>query len=91
MKNIRTSGSIHSISQEKENYIRMNLLLFSVCPRAVRALFDSEFYPSWLDETISKAYSKLKDLKAKRIINQAQWNVLFPLNGRYEVVTQNYL
>lgn len=75
-----------TISQEEENYVRLNLLLFSISPRAVRAKFDSEFAPVCLDATLKKEYNILTDLKTKRIINQSQWTLLFPYNGRYEVV-----
>ncbi|CAC5422234.1 unnamed protein product [Mytilus coruscus] len=82
-KNIQSSGEniMTTISQEEENYVRMSLLLYGITPRAVRALFNSEIDPSCLVASIKKAYNKLKDLKKKRIINQSQWNLLFPRNG----------
>ncbi|CAC5401128.1 unnamed protein product [Mytilus coruscus] len=66
------------LSQEEENYVRISLLLTGISPRAARALFDHEFVPSCLNATIKKEYNKLKDLQKKRIINQPQWNLLFP-------------
>ncbi|XP_063426833.1 uncharacterized protein LOC134710409 [Mytilus trossulus] len=66
-----------SLSAEEENYVRMSLLLTGISPRAVRVLFDSEFHPSCLDSSLKKAYNKLLDLKKKRVINEAQWNLLF--------------
>lgn len=72
------------LSTEEENYVRMSLLITGVSPRGVRALFDSEFAPIRLDASIKKEYTKLKDLKSKHIINQSQWNLLFPrYPGRY--------
>lgn len=70
------------ISQEEENYIRMCLLLSRITPGAVRAFFDIEFHPSCLYASISKAFNILNDLKLKRIINQSQWNLLFPRSGK---------
>ncbi|XP_076096830.1 uncharacterized protein LOC143067416 [Mytilus galloprovincialis] len=66
------------LTQEEENYVRMSLLLTGISPRAARALFDQEFAPLCLNATITKEYNKLRDLQSKRIINQPQWNLLFP-------------
>ncbi|XP_063406711.1 uncharacterized protein LOC134690648 isoform X3 [Mytilus trossulus] len=70
-----------SLSEEEENYVRLALLLKGVTPRAVRTYFDREFPPASLPSTLSRSYNKLTDLKVKRIINQAQWNLLIPRNG----------
>ncbi|XP_071144717.1 uncharacterized protein [Mytilus edulis] len=74
-------SSVQHVSEEEENYLRMHLLLTGISPRAVRVLFDKEFHPSLLNETIKKEYSKLYDLKIKRVINAAQWTLLFPRGG----------
>lgn len=66
------------LSTDEENYVRMSLLITGVSPRGVRALFDSEFAPICLGASINKEYTKLKELKSKHIINQSQWNLLFP-------------
>ncbi|VDI45833.1 Hypothetical predicted protein [Mytilus galloprovincialis] len=66
------------ISQEEENYVRMSLLLTGISPRAARVLFDSEFSPTLLNSSLKKEFNTLKDLQKKRIINQSQWNLLFP-------------
>lgn len=79
--------SIATLSQEEENYARMSLLLSGISLRAVRALFDKEFAQACLDKTL-RGSQKLKKLKLKRIINQSQLNLLFPINGKYEVVLQ---
>lgn len=73
---------ITTICGEEENFARMNLLLYGISPRAVRVLFDKEFHPSCLNASIKKETNKINDLKNKRIINQSQWNLLFPRNGR---------
>ena len=67
-----------ALDPDKENYVRMALLVTGVSPRAVRAYFDQEFSPTQLKTTLNKEYNKLFDLKLKRVINQAQWNLLFP-------------
>ncbi|XP_076083279.1 uncharacterized protein LOC143054234 [Mytilus galloprovincialis] len=65
-----------SLSEEEENYVRLALLLRGVTPRAVRTYFDREFPPTSLPSTLSTSHNTLLDLKKKRIINQAQWNLL---------------
>ncbi|XP_076079353.1 uncharacterized protein LOC143049638 [Mytilus galloprovincialis] len=67
--------------EEIENYIRLALLLKGVSPRAVRNFFDKEFPPTYLPSTLNKNYNTLYDLFKKRILNQAQWTLLFPKNG----------
>ncbi|XP_063446545.1 uncharacterized protein LOC134726078 [Mytilus trossulus] len=69
------------LSEEEENYVRLVLFLKGVAPRAVRTLFDREFPPIHLPSTLNTNYNTLDDLKFKRIVNQAQWNLLFPRNG----------
>ncbi|CAG2191595.1 unnamed protein product [Mytilus edulis] len=69
------------LSDEEENYVRLALLLKGVTPRAVRTYFDREFPPTYLPSTLNTNYNTLWDLKLKRIINQAQWNLLIPRNG----------
>lgn len=74
-----------SLSIEEENYVRMGLLITGVSPRAARALFDTEFHPSRLDGSLKKEYNMLFDMKKKRVINQNQWNMLFPrFNSKYK-------
>ncbi|XP_063438381.1 uncharacterized protein LOC134719305 [Mytilus trossulus] len=69
------------LSDEEENYVRLALLLKGVTPRAVRTYFDREFPPTYLPSTLNTNYNTLWELKLKRIINQAQWNLLIPRNG----------
>lgn len=71
------------LSEEEENYVRLALLLKGVAPRAVRTLFDRELSPTHLPSTLIRNYNHLDDLKFKRIVNQVQWNLLFPRNGMY--------
>lgn len=67
-----------SHSSEEENYARLSLLLAGISSRVVRKLFDFEFPPTSLAATLMKENNKLLELKKKNIINQAQWNLLFP-------------
>lgn len=64
------------LSEEDENYVRLALLLKGVTPRAVRIYFDNEFIPTSLPSTLVTNNNILLDLKYKRVINQAQWNLL---------------
>lgn len=68
-------------SQEEENYVRINCLLTGISPNAVRTYFDKEFHPSCLYASIKQEYTKLNDLKKQRVINVAQWNLLYPRGG----------
>ncbi|CAC5408418.1 unnamed protein product [Mytilus coruscus] len=67
-----------SYSSEEENYARLNLLLAGISSRAVRKLFDSQFPPVSLAASLMKENNKLRELKKKNTINQAQWYLLFP-------------
>ncbi|VDI21805.1 Hypothetical predicted protein [Mytilus galloprovincialis] len=69
------------LSIEEDNYIRLALLLKGVSPRAVRTYFDGEFPPTYLPSTLNTNYNTLNSLKLDRVLNQAQWNLLFPRNG----------
>ncbi|CAG2246025.1 unnamed protein product [Mytilus edulis] len=75
--------------EEEENYVRLALLLKGVSPRAVRSYFDREFPPTYLPSTLNTNYNTLQDLKLKRVLNQAQWNLLFPRNGVPDSITSD--
>lgn len=78
------------ISHEEDNYVRMSLLLTGISPRAAPALFDREFAPACLNTSLKKEYTTLKDLQIKRVINQSQWNLLFPrFPGKFMNVSDN--
>lgn len=78
-KNIK----METITEEEENYVRMSLLLSGISQRAARCFFDSEFAPSCLYKSLKEEFNKLYTLKLDKTINQSQWNLLFPLKGRY--------
>ncbi|XP_071122331.1 uncharacterized protein [Mytilus edulis] len=69
------------LSEEEENYVRLALLLKGVAPRAIRTYFDRTFPPTYLPSTLNTNYNTLDNLKFRRVLNQAQWNLLFPTNG----------
>ncbi|XP_063412377.1 ankyrin-1-like [Mytilus trossulus] len=67
-----------SLSVEEENYVRMSLLLTGISPRAVRICFDHDLAPDHLEDLLKKEYNKLLELSKEYLINQSQWNLLFP-------------
>lgn len=67
-----------TIENKEERFTRMSLLLYGIAPRAAQAFFDTEIAPSCLYTYIKQNFNKLKDLKSKKIINKAQWDLLFP-------------
>lgn len=81
----RNTIKMSSLYKEEENYVRMGLLLTGISPRAARALFDQEFAPSCLCAALKEERIKLQDMRKKRVINQPQWNLLFPRSpGKYQ-------
>lgn len=71
------------LSVEEDNYIRLLLLLIDVCPRAVRSYFDKEFPPDKLYSRFNTNYNTFLSLKSHKILNQDQWERLFPRNGMF--------
>lgn len=70
------------MSSEEENYLRIAHLLVRVAPSAVRVKFNYEFHPVKLKTYLHKhRYTSLEDLKRKKVINQNQWDLLFPNSG----------
>ncbi|XP_052072896.1 ankyrin-3-like [Mytilus californianus] len=67
--------------KEEENYVRLALLLKGVSPRAVRLYFNKEFPPKDLHSMLNTKKNTLSGLKRQRVLNQAQWNLLFPIKG----------
>ena len=76
-----TSSS--EITEEENNYIRIVYLLLRVAPRVVREKFDSEFYPGGLKTELStNRFKVILPLFNKRVINQKQWDLLYPVTGK---------
>ena len=72
------------ISEAESNYLKIALLLLQVSRRAVKIKFDYEFHPDSLQKELRKSYSKLLPLKNKRVINQHQWDLMFPKSGNVQ-------
>lgn len=66
------------LSDEETNYLRMEYLLKSISPEAVRYHFDGLFPPANLLVDLHNKKTALKNLKRQRILNASQWAVLFP-------------
>lgn len=80
-----TADQYH-VSEEEENYVRLDLLLTGISSKAVRVLFDKEFHPNCLEASIKKEYNTLFDLKKKKSINTEQWKLLFPRGGKSNIL-----
>lgn len=69
---------MESISDEKKNFIIIQLVLTGISPCAVRKIFDREFHPACLKSTLRKESNKIK-----RFVNKAQWKILYPGVGEF--------
>ncbi|VDI01969.1 Hypothetical predicted protein [Mytilus galloprovincialis] len=80
--------ALNALSHEEENYVRMSLLLTGISQRAVRVLFDKKIPPASLSLTVNDNIKKkkLNDLRGRRVINQAQWDLLFPTSGTVDLL-----
>lgn len=69
--------------EEDMNSLRIICLLYKITPSAVRVKFDKEFHPcGGLKKALDQHRHKvLEPLKRKRIINQTQWDILYPSSG----------
>ncbi|XP_071176252.1 uncharacterized protein [Mytilus edulis] len=76
-----TGDEVFAITKEEENLVRIFLLAKVVAPKAVRKYFDQLFEPTALKNILHNNYYTLHDLWKKRILNQSQWNLLFPKSG----------
>ncbi|XP_071148684.1 ankyrin-1-like [Mytilus edulis] len=70
-------------SKEEKNYWRIVSLLYKVAPSAVRVKFDEEFHPTnGLESALNQAkWRVVVPLKEKKIINQVQWDLMYPTSG----------
>lgn len=70
------------MSSVEENYLRISHLLVRVAPSAVRIKFNYEFHPDTLKTVLNQnKFTRLELLKHKNVINQKQWDLLFPITG----------
>jgi hypothetical protein len=76
-----TSSS--GIPKEENNYIRIFYLLHGVAPSVVREKFDREFDPGGLKTKLStNQFKVIRPLFDKRVIQQTQWDLLYPGTGK---------
>lgn len=78
------------LSEEETNHLRISCLLLKIAPRAVRVLFDRIFPPSGLQTVLNMEKLSLEKLKKKRIINQAQWNLLYNVSRATPVSAEDF-
>ena len=77
------AASSSGITEEENNYIRTFYLLLRVAPPVVREKFDREFYPGGLKTELStNRFKVISPLFNKRVINNKQWNLLYPGTGK---------
>lgn len=74
---------MESISDEKKNFIIIQLVVTGISPRAVRKIFDREFHPKCLKGSLREESRKIKDLKNKGVLSKAQMNLLYPDVGEF--------
>lgn len=73
-----------AITEEEANFLRIINLILRVAPQAVRVKFDEEFFPGGLQKVLNQNKFKVLDsLKRTRVINQKQWDLLYPRTGKY--------
>ena len=65
------------LSSEEINHLRISSLLLKIGPRAVRKVFNQNFPPGGLQTVLNMEKLTLEKLQKKRVINQAQWNLLY--------------
>lgn len=70
-----------SLTEEERDFLKLVNLIMKVTPSAVRYLFDQIFPTQHLASVIQNNLVKLNKLKNARIINAAQWDLLFPPSG----------
>lgn len=84
MTSIKTNTTDCIIRKEELDFLRVAYLIIRVAVQAVKVKFDKEFHPGGLQTALNQAKSKLEDLKKKKkIINQKQWELLFPTSGNF--------
>lgn len=74
---------MESISDEKKNFIIIQLVVTGIAPRAVRKIFDREFHPVRLRSSLDKGYKKIKQLQNRRVLSQTQMDLLYPGVGKF--------
>lgn len=81
--------TLESKKREQDNYKRINRLLQSVATSVVRLKFDSEFNPTCLKSTINRSRLKIGEARKNGFINQFQYTLLYPSNGKEMINYEN--
>lgn len=81
-----------SCKKENANGARLSRLLIDVGTRALRDVFDSIYSPSSLHSTLlsTAVHSTLKGLRTKRVLNNQQWDRLYPPSKSTPVTSENF-
>ncbi|CAC5382522.1 unnamed protein product [Mytilus coruscus] len=77
---IKTRIDLHRMATPMEdiNFLRLAGLLIRIAPCAVRQRFDLEFNPDTLQRFLSTNRGKIEELRSKRVITKAQYDLLYP-------------
>ncbi|XP_060597298.1 uncharacterized protein LOC132751173 [Ruditapes philippinarum] len=76
-----------------DKYCRLATLLVEICPQPLRKLFlkymyaDTKFHISSLGAYLLARQKELLPLKSKKVINQEEWDLLFPKLGQADETT----
>ncbi|XP_062605994.1 ankyrin repeat domain-containing protein 50-like [Saccostrea cucullata] len=75
-----TKSTTSIVSPEETNFLRFVNLVLKRAPKAVRVYFDTVHPPCNLATDLASERPTLTNLRARKIINQVQWNTLFGVN-----------
>lgn len=81
-----------SPNNEKNNYIRLSMLLVDIGTDVLRLVFDSIHPPSTLHAVLnsSRVHSDLQRLRTNRVLYTSQWETLYPPIGGSAVTSNNF-
>ncbi|XP_062604985.1 uncharacterized protein LOC134266775 [Saccostrea cucullata] len=75
------TGSTPTVSPEETNFLRFVNLVLRRAPKAIRIHFDTVHPPINLVTDLATQKTLLFSLKARKVINQVQWDKLFKVNN----------
>ncbi|XP_052087251.1 uncharacterized protein LOC127724350 [Mytilus californianus] len=68
-----------ALSDGEKHYFIIECLVKGISPLVVREIFDREFHPVCLKNSLSKERKKIQQLKNKRVLNRTQMDLLYPI------------
>lgn len=78
--------------EDNDNQLRIANLVFKIAPSALRVFFDKQFKPESLQLVLNQnRFKTLQHLKTKKVINQTQWNLLFPSKGKHLYISYVFI